>query len=315
MNSNDKNLIKILDINTLVISGGGMCGFLFIGSIKLLFELDIIKKFKFFYGTSIGSFIILFIILGWNLEELLKFSINFPIDSIIDFDIDTFIENYGLVPKINFETIIKKIITYKGFDENITFKDLYIQTSKEINFITYSLKNNNCLVINHINTPDLMVWEGLYMTASLPILIPPYIYNNNVYIDGGIIDNFPIDRVKLENRSKIFGICMNSYTPVWSNLEKYILDKDLINYSLELMKIFFSRSNNYLTNNYIKLNNNINNMFDFKMNSSFREKLVNVGYEQSLEQINPLIENIFKEQVKDNYKHKNKNNLSLYNEI
>jgi len=315
MNSNDKNLIKILDINTLVISGGGMCGFLFIGSIKLLFELDIIKKFKFFYGTSIGSFIILFIILGWNLEELLKFSINFPIDSIIDFDIDTFIENYGLVPKINFETIIKKIITYKGFGENITFKDLYIQTSKEINFITYSLKNNNCLVINHINTPDLMVWEGLYMTASLPILIPPYIYNNNVYIDGGIIDNFPIDRVKLENRSKIFGICINSYTPTWSNLEKYILDKDLINYSLELMKIFFSRSNNYLTNNYIKLNNNINNMFDFKMNSSFREKLVNVGYEQSLEQINPLIENIFKEQVKDNYKHKNKYNLSIYNEI
>ena len=314
MNPNNKNLIKIIDINTLVISGGGMKGFLFLGAVKLLFELDIIKKIKYFYGTSVGGFVILCLNLGWNLEETLKFTINFPIDSIIEFDIDTFIENFGLVPKINFETIIKKIITYKGFNENITFSELYSQTSKEINFITYSLKNNDSLVINHINTPDLMVWEGLYMTASLPILIPPYIHNNDMFIDGGIIDNFPIDRVRLENRSKIFGICAHPYTPKWSNLQDNISNKEFINYSLELIKIFFTRPKKHLTNNYIKLNNSdMNDMFDFKMNSEMKEKLINIGYQQSLQQIDSIIENIFREQIKSDNNIKNK--FSIYNEI
>lgn len=311
MTLNNKDLIKILDINTLVVSGGGMKGFLFIGAIKLLFELDIIKKIKYFYGTSIGGFVILCVVLGWNIDETLKFTINFPIDLMIDFDIDAFIENYGLIPKINFETFIKKIITYKGFNENITFSELYASTSKEINFISYSLKNNDSIVINHINTPDIMVWEGLYMTASLPILIPPYIYNNDIFIDGGIIDNFPIDRVQVNNRSKILGICANSYIPEWHNLEKSILDKDFINYSLELIKIFFTRPKIYLTNNYIKLNNNDLNEFNFKMNSNSKEKLINIGYLQSKIQIDTILENMFNEQIKSNNKYK----FSTYNEI
>jgi len=311
MKLNNKDLIKILDINTLVVSGGGMKGFLFIGAIKLLFELDIIKKIKYFYGTSIGGFVILCIVLGWNIDETLKFTINFPIDLMIDFDIDSFIENYGLIPKINFETFIKKIITYKGFKENITFSELYASTSKEINFISYSLKNNDSIVINHINTPDIMVWEGLYMTASLPILIPPYIYNNDIFIDGGIIDNFPIDRVQVSNRSKILGICANSYIPEWQNLEKSILDKDFINYSLELIKIFFTRPKIYLTNNYIKLNDNDLNEFNFKMNSNLKEKLINIGYQQSTIQIDSILENMFKEQIKSNNKYK----FSTFNEI
>ena len=57
----------------------------------------------------------------------------------------------------------------------------------------------------------------------------------------------------------------------------------------------------------------MNDMFDFKMNSEMKEKLINTGYIQSLEQIDSIIENIFKEQIKSNNKHKNK--LSAYNEI
>lgn len=314
MNNINKNLIKILDINTLVISGGGMKGFLFLGAVKLLYELNIIKKFKYFYGTSIGGFVCLCIVLGWEIDEILKFSINFPLDSIIDYNIDSLIENFALVPKINFETIIKKIITYKGFNENITFRELYLHTLKEINFMTFSIKNNESKILNHLNTPDLTIWEGLYMTASLPILIPPYIYNNDIYIDGGIIDNFPIDKIKIENKTKVIGICINPYIPIWSNIEQNINNKDIINYSLELIKICFSLPKKYINTNYIKLNNiDINDMFNFKMNSNSKEKLINIGYNQCLEQITPLLQQIFNEQINLNKSIKYK--FSKYNEI
>lgn len=60
----DKNLIKLLNIDTLVILGGGMKGFLFTGAIKLLSELNILNKIKYYYGTSFGGIIVSCLILG-----------------------------------------------------------------------------------------------------------------------------------------------------------------------------------------------------------------------------------------------------------
>jgi len=103
INKNTLNLIKITNINTLVISGGGVSGFLFIGVIKLLFELSIINNIKKYYGTSFGGILITCLNLGWTIDEILKFSINFPISCIIDFDINKFIDNNGLVSIDNYK--------------------------------------------------------------------------------------------------------------------------------------------------------------------------------------------------------------------
>ena len=101
--------IKIVDINTLVISGGAMMGFLLLGTIKLLNEYGILSRIKYYFGTSFGGILVTGLNLGWNLDDLFKFA-NFPLDIMIDLNIDNFIDNYGLIPKINFETLFKKII-------------------------------------------------------------------------------------------------------------------------------------------------------------------------------------------------------------
>lgn len=41
-----------------------MKGFLFIGAIKLLSELNILNKIKYYYGTSFGGIIVSCLILG-----------------------------------------------------------------------------------------------------------------------------------------------------------------------------------------------------------------------------------------------------------
>ena len=42
------------------------------------------------------------------------------------------------------------------------------------------------------------------------------------------------------------------------------------------------------------------------MNGDSKEKLINIGYEQSLKQIDSILETIFKEQIKSNCFIKNK---------
>jgi predicted acylesterase/phospholipase RssA len=301
----DKNLIKLLNINTLIISGGGMKGFLFFGAIKLLFELNILNKIKFYYGTSFGGIIITCLNLGWDYDELIKFSLNFPIDCLIKMDIYSFMENYGLIPKENLEIILKKIISFKNYDENITFKELYDITSKELNLIAYSLKNNETISLNYINTPDLKIWEGIYMTIALPILVPLYQYNNDYFIDGGISENFAINRIK-DNLLHTIGISIDNYKTDWNILKENIDNKNIINYLkyfLDLISMFSSRTKFSDINNTIKLSlKNINNLnqFNFSLDKNTKNNIINSGYEQSIIQIEDIINTLSKEQIKLN---------------
>ena len=300
---NNNNFIKLLNINTLVISGGGMKGYLFFGSIKLLFELDILNKIKYYYGTSFGGIIVTCLILDWNYEELIKFSTNFPIDCLIKMNLESIIENYGLIPQKNLEIIIKKIITFKNYDENITFKELFDLTSKELNLISFSLKYNKIVCLNYKNTPNLKIWEGIYMTAALPMLIPLYEYNNDYFIDGGISENFAINMIK-DNLLHTIGIAIDTYNTDWETLKDYIENKNIINYLKylsELINIFISKTKFSNIENTIKLSfKNFNNseQFNFLLDKNKKNDIINSGYNQSLIQINKIINTLSKEQIK-----------------
>lgn len=301
----DKNLIKLLDINTLVISGGGMKGFLFIGAIKLLSELNILDRIKYYYGTSFGGIIVSCLNLGWNYEEIIKFSTNFPIDCLFKFDINSFLENYSLIPKENLEIILKKTITYKKYDENITFKELYDLTKKELNLISYSLKENKSIALNYINTPDLRIWEGIYMTCALPILISYYEYDNDYFIDGGISENFAINRVR-DNLLHTIGISVDNNKINWNNI-KNLNNKDIfsyLKYLFDLINVFASRTKFSNINNTIKLNfdNDFDaiNQINFSLDIETKNKIIDSGYKQSITQLENIITVLFKEQIKLN---------------
>lgn len=315
-------LIKITEINSLVISGGAMKGYLCLGAIKLLSEYNILNKIKYYYGTSIGGIIITCLNLGWSVEELLKFSIEFPIESLLEFDFNNFIETYGLIPKINNETLFKKIITFKGYNENITFLELYNLTKKELHLITYSLKLNKILDINYLTMPDLQIWQGLCMTSALPILFSPFEYKDDIYIDGGIAESFPLNYIKSENINKFIGISTNSYYTNWDELNQKIINKNIINnleYLLELIKIIFTRLNNYNSDNYVKLtfDNSIDKstVININIKQILKQKLINSGYTQIYEQLPNIINNIYKQQI-DEYNNIYHNKFKTkYNEI
>ena len=66
--------------------------------------------------------------------------------------------------------------------------------------------------------------------------------------------------------------------------------------------------------NYIELKNySLDETFDFKLNTNSREKLIESGYTQSIEQFDNLINNLYLEQTKLNKNIYNK--YSIYNEI
>jgi predicted acylesterase/phospholipase RssA len=307
------DLIKITEINSLVVAGGGIKGLLFVGAIKLLDDIKVLNRIKYFYGTSIGAFICLIIVLGWSSDEMVHIISKINLNNIMDFNIDTFINNFGFISKNNYELLIKHIITFKGFPENITFLELYKKTNKELNVISHSLRKNAGCNMNYINTPNKYVWEAIYDSSALPGLIGPNFkkMKDDIYLDGGFANNFAMNFVKPENKFKVIGICATSYLPDWDKFTTYIKEKDIINYSLELIRIFFEcAKHNYKDGCIVLENSGI--PLEYNMDIKKRKEIIKMGYESSKQQMTDIVKKLYDNQLKEKT---NRSNIFKYNEI
>ena len=311
------NLIKILDINTLVIAGGAVKGYSFLGSLILLEKYGILKKIKYFYGTSIGAILSATVILDWNIDEIYRFTIKYPFENMLNINLNKIVNDYSLVDQKDYEILLKKMISYKNFDPNITLKELYDKTNKEINLITYNMSTCSEEILNYLTYPDLMLWEGLYMTSALPFLFNPYEYKTKTYIDGGIVNNFPIDNVRNENKFKTIGICIDGYIPELKTLQKYITEKNLSNFIAffsEMFKIYCNQNNkskdDQLDKICFKMFNTSGVNLDYPKEESLKVEMIENGYKDSVKQINSVLNHILKNQIKESFI-----KTSKYNEV
>jgi len=110
----------------------------------------------------------------------------------------------------------------------------------------------------------------------VPLLYPPIKYNNKLYLDGGLIDNFPIDFVK-EHLNETIGI--NIILPV---SECFNID-NIKDYISNIIDIFFVINNKYeddiYKNNVYNIPVNKKNPIEMSISVEERKQLVKDGYE------------------------------------
>ena len=171
-NESMQRLARLLTGNGigLVLGGGGARGFAHIGGIKALRKLGIpIDKVG---GTSMGSIIAGMAALDWSYDTMLGKSGEF---------------NY----KMDY-TFPAVAITAGG---NLTnglkhgFGDQCIEDSA-INY--FCVSTNLGRSVPEIHTQGLM-WKSMRASSSIPGVYPPMVENNQLLVDGGMINNLPVD--------------------------------------------------------------------------------------------------------------------------
>jgi predicted acylesterase/phospholipase RssA len=94
-------------------------------------------------------------------------------------------------------------------------KEFYELTSIELYFYTVEVNNFVLKELSYIHTPDLSLIDAIYMSSTVPIIMVPLIKNNECYVDGGLICNYPIyESLKNNkiNKDEILGITYNYNT-------------------------------------------------------------------------------------------------------
>jgi len=159
----------------LVLSGGGTRGFAHLGVIAALFEQGI--KPDVISGTSAGAIAGAFIAAGKSPHEILE---TFKKGSFFNFT-KLQIPRDGLMKLDGLKEIIQKKIHFENIEDlNIPF---YVAVS-----------NLNTGLVEYRDSGPIGI--TVLASSSIPILFAPVILGDNSFVDGGLLDNIPVEPIK-----------------------------------------------------------------------------------------------------------------------
>lgn len=173
----------------LVLSGGGARGLAHAGVLKVFKEaglpVDIIV------GTSVGALIGSLYAAGIDPVEIEDMALNIDWEKLVTFRLSS----RSLYSTRNMEKYISRHISNKRFDElEIPFACIAvdIQTGEKIIF------------------REGLVAPAVRASASTPGLFEPVEYRHRLLLDGGILDNLPVDVAKLMGADIIIAVALNA---------------------------------------------------------------------------------------------------------
>jgi NTE family protein len=201
----------------LVLSGGGAKGLAHIGALKVLEESGV--RVDYIGGTSMGAIIGGLYAAGYSAKQLDSIFKLIDFETLIQDDVPrsakTFYEKnatekYAItLPFDNFQVKFPSGIS-KG-------QNVYNLISKLTSHVSHIRNFENlpipffCVATN-IETGEEVILDGGYLpraiTASgaLPSLFSPVVIDNQVLVDGGVVNNYPIDEVRAMGADILIGV-------------------------------------------------------------------------------------------------------------
>lgn len=273
------------EYDTLVLSGGSVKGLMTLGSLQYLYDNFILNNIKNYVGTSSGAICCYLLIIGYTpIEIIVYICTNQLLEKMQHFNIMAMINGGGA---ISFNTIQEQLekMTIEKIGKLMTLSDLKNKFNKNLICTTHNISTNSTVYIGPDNYPDLPCLVALRMSSNLPLVFESYKYNNNLWIDGGISDNFPIDK-GCEIGNKILGLLTSSEKKEEENKSN---EFNILEYVYTLMFIPVSQYIEYKINkisdncNVIRLSGGKYKFFNFNISS--HEKLDNFseGYKRTKE--------------------------------
>ena len=263
----------------VIFSGGNFGTISFVGCIQGLIDSEKfdLKSVKRWVGTSGGAVVAFFLSIGYNPSSILKVLKEIPISKISPLSSDkwlSFFDAYGLHDTKCFRKLFEIVLLHKGYDEKITFLEIYKTMGIELVFTTFCLNTESLVLLNYKNTPSLKILDGLCMAIAVPFLFLPVSYQNRLYVDGFIVSNHPVDMCSCSGEESI-SFCLTCSKRYYERIDIMTYLRILV--QSPLRKIQDVTLKNYKGRSYSVLcDYNFDASFD--LNGSVIQKFYDCGY-------------------------------------
>ena len=153
-----------MSIKHLVLSGGAYKGLYIIGAMKELLKEKYVNidEIENIYGTSVGALIGVVICLKLDYDMLIEYAVNFPFTKYFTFSVDSLLE--------------------------------FISSKIKLNVFVTNLNKFSYECYNYETHANMKVLDAIYRSCSLPFIFQPECCENEWFVDGGLINPYPIQQ-------------------------------------------------------------------------------------------------------------------------
>lgn len=254
LDSDDDEIEQIVEqsnkkYKNIVLSGGGLLGLSYLGFHKYIIDNKPcgFENIENILGVSAGSIYALYLACGLDYDTIKEEIIDMDLDAILDMTIDDIINikhtKGALDPIIIKQNIIKPLLRY-DLDPNLTFQDVYEKYNKNILIGVSNLSRMQFEIFGKENYPEMPVIDAITISACVPLIFKPIIFNEMIYVDGGVINKFPLD---FFDHKKIN--VDNNYQHIYEEIQKYYVNKSSLDTTFG---IILSNNLDYIFPNYLE---------------------------------------------------------------
>jgi NTE family protein len=232
-------------IKHIVISGGGQTFVTFYGILKQanIKEYWNIEDIESIYATSAGSMVGLLIALNCEWEVLDNYLMKRPWQKVFNIDINSILsifDNYGLLNQNVINEFFAPLFELKEISLDITLKEFYELTKIDFYIYTTEVNSFTSIAFSHKTHPEWKLLDAIYSSSCVPLLFSPLNMENSMYVDGGLLMDFPIqDCLNCCIEDEVLAIKKNTKKPETGNNVKpsflvflYSLFKKCVNHAL-----------------------------------------------------------------------------------
>tara|TARA_B110001452_G_scaffold79089_1_gene64551 strand:- start:1023 stop:1979 length:957 start_codon:yes stop_codon:yes gene_type:complete len=190
----------------LAISGGGLSGKLFLGSIRAIgdhlssvggdtYKTEWFEGLKGIVGCSAGAMVALAVLLNLSYEDSRdlchmggkrQFFMRRP-------DLEALTRCHGLDDASGLYDLVGNMLRRGGLAEDITFRDLRRYVPRDFVVVASNVETCEKLYISHETYPDMRVSVGIVASCSIPFVYAPVRVGPGMTLcDGGLCENQPV---------------------------------------------------------------------------------------------------------------------------
>lgn len=272
-----------LEKDTILFSGGGMRGVVFLGIMKYLEEHNF--QIENYYGVSVGSMFAFLMNIGFTADELTEVVINKNFTELCDINLKSFLTKFGLDTGNNIIKWIHDTMALKDIDSEITFLELYNKTYKKLTIFASNIVTSEMKCFDYKTSPTMKVVDAIRMSMSIPLIFTPKKLNGEIHVDGAVVNNFPIHFVTEECRR-----CL--YFKLNKKMEPKLIDQSVFTYIIQVFNCYVQARKKVEDPEEIKkydiieIQTSIMDTINFNMSKERKIELINNGYDTIKEYYN-----------------------------
>lgn len=196
----------------IVLSGGGIRAVAHLGALEALDERGLLKNIKEYIGVSAGAFVGFSLMIGYTLKELRMLCTLFDFTLIRNLDPEAAFEfptTYGFDDGTSLIKLFQSLLRMKKIPLTCTFAQWHaLHPEVSLRCFATDLFTTGSREFSLKKSPNVELVTALRASMCLPPYFTPVIdpETGHLLVDGGIINNFPLELLTLDEIQTCIGI-------------------------------------------------------------------------------------------------------------